>query len=128
MGIEEEIKSTQQDIREALEAIGLSHRKFAGRYFDDTHPHSDDDKERSDFQENFKKQLQIGRKSPQILGQLQAYLRFIYAMPEFKKARLIAPRNITYPELNHEIWRGIRDISKSIDEALADRAATTDEE
>ena len=127
MGTAEDISQLKQEIEDALKLIGLNHSQFSSRFFDDT-SHSENESERTTFMNTFNRQLSREGKTKTILNQLKSYLKFMYDLPEYKKAGLIPPRNVPYPEVDDDFRRGMARISTKIDDALEEKALAAEEE
>lgn len=127
MGTREDILRLRQEIKDVLKTIGLNNRQFSGRYFEDNSP-SENEADRETFINTFNRQMSRPGNTEKALNTLKGYLKFIYDLPEYKKAGLVAPRNIPYPEVDDEFRRNMARISKKIDDALEEKVLAAEDD
>lgn len=126
MGTSEDISRLQQEIRDGLNRSGVSVDAFARWCFSEE-TDRDDDVGLVSFVEKFTKQLSRPSSTSRMLATLGRYREILFAHPDFHNKCLLPPRNVTYPELDDDFRRGMKKISKSIDEALKQKALEQEE-
>lgn len=126
MGTAEDIARLQQEILDGLNRSGVSQDAFA-RWCFRAETDRDDDVGLARFVEKFTKQLNRESSTPRMLATLVRYREILFAHPDFHNKGALPPRSVPYPEFDDDFRRGMRKISKSIDEALEQKALKQEE-
>lgn len=113
----DEILENQKIIRELINDLGWSDRKFAGEYCNEN-PDCRDEADYNACIEKVRKQISTARKSKKVLHDLNNYICFIENTDEFKKSGKIRLTSISLSLLDNEIKNQMIDISKTIDKLM----------
>jgi len=118
--MKDELKQKQQELKDWLKKLGLSHNVFAERVFYEINE-SDNEQEIQQFIERFKKA--INRESTNI-GLIESYLKILYQQNEFLKLGLV----VHEPYCEDEFSDAFNKRMKKLSEKITDRILEKDNE